>query len=291
MFLQQLVNGLMLGSTYALVAIGYSLIFGVLQLVNFATGSMYMLGAYVVLALYGLIGNFMIAAILGCIIVGLVSFAMDRLALRHLRKKNAPRLTGLIATMGVSIFLENFVMLFFGSRAKPFPNMIDFGSFQIGNAIIQWSQLIICAIAVIMMTVLSIITYKTKFGKAMRAVAQNGYAANLMGINIQNVISITFIISGFMAAVAGVLVSMYYQSIECTMGTAIGMKCFSASVLGGIGVLPGAMVGGLLLGVLETLGASYISSGYRNAIAFIILILILLFKPTGLFGKKKVTKV
>jgi branched-chain amino acid transport system permease protein len=292
MFVQQLINGLTLGSTYALVAIGYSMVFGILQLINFANGSMYMLGAYVSLMLYlAMNGQFWIAFGVSVLVVGTVGYGMDRFALRTLRKKKAPRLAGLISTMGVSIFLENFIALFFGSEAKPFPNMIDFGKFEFAGAIVHWTQVIIFLIAVVLMVLLSIIVYRTKFGKAMRATSQNTDAARLMGINVPSVISITFIISGALAAIAGVLVSMYYQSIDVTMGLSVGMKTFASAVLGGIGVLPGAMVGGLAVGVIETIGASYIDSGYRNAIAFVILILVLIFKPTGLFGKKKMTKV
>jgi branched-chain amino acid transport system permease protein len=292
MFVQQLINGLTIGSTYALVAIGYTMIFGILQLINFANGSMYMLGAYVTLMFYlSMQGQFIIAFVLALIITGAVAYMMDRFGLRHLRRKKAPKLAGLISTMGMSILLDNFIMLAFGSEAKAFPNLLDFGSFKLGETIVSWTQVIILLVALALMGLLSIITYKSKLGKAMRATSQHLDAARLMGINVSSVVSITFIISGMLATVAGVLVAMYYQSVDVNMGLTVGMKTFSSAVLGGIGVLPGAMIGGLAVGVIETIGASYISSGYRNAIPFIILIVVLIIKPSGLLGKKKITKV
>lgn len=292
MFLQQLVNGLTIGCTYALVAIGYTLVFGILRLINFANNAMYMMGAYVTLVLYlGMGGYFGLAVILSILITGAVGYLSDRFALRRLREKNAPRLAGLISTMGISTVLTNLMLLLFGSEAKPFPNYLDFGSFEIGNAVISWTQVIIFCICGVLMTVLSLFIYKTRFGKAMRATSQNVEAAYLMGIHVQGVISVTFIIAGMMAAVSGILVGTYYQSIDANMSSTMGMKTFASAVLGGIGVLPGAVVGGLLVGVIETIAASYISSGYRNAIAFAILIIVLIIKPSGLFGKQKVDKV
>ena len=292
MLLEQVLNGLTIGSTYALVAIGFSMVFGVLELVNFANGSIYMLGAYITLMVYlAMGGHFWIAVVISIVLTGVVGFCMDRVFLSHLRKQNAPKLSGLILTMGVATVIDNFILLFFGSQTKPYPNMIDFGKIQVGNTNINSSQLIILAVATVLMIILSIITYKTKFGKAMRSTAQNANAAKLMGVNVNLVISITFFIASLPAAVAGTMVGMYYQSIDINAGFTVGMKTMASAVLGGVGVLPGAMVGGLLVGVFETLGASYISSGYRDAIAFAVLIIIILIKPSGLFGKKKVNKV
>ena len=292
MLLEQILNGLTIGSTYALVAIGFTMVFGVLELVNFANGSIYMLGGYITLMVYlGLGGHFILAFILSIILTGAVGFAMDRIVLSHLRAKKAPKLTGLIATMGVSTIIDNVILLFFGSQTKPYPNMIDFGRFYIGYTAINSSQLVILAVALVLMVLLSLLTYCTKLGKAMRCTAQNADAAKLMGINVNLIIALTFFISSMLAAVAGTMVGMYYQSIDINAGFTVGMKTMASAVLGGVGVLPGAMVGGLLVGLFETLGASYISAGYRDAIAFAILILVILFKPAGLFGRKKANKV
>lgn len=292
MLLEQILNGLTIGSTYALIAIGFSMVFGVLELVNFANGSVYMLGGYITLMVYlGLGGHFFLSFIISVIATGVVGFCLDRFGLRRLRIKKAPKLTGLITTMGIATVIDNVILLFFGSQTKPYPNMIDFGKFKVGNTTISSSQLIILAVALVLMLLLSLITYKTKFGKAMRCTAQNADAAKLMGINVNLIISMTFVIASMLAAIAGTLVGMYYQSIDINMGFTVGMKTMASAVLGGVGILPGAMAGGLLVGLFETLGASYISSGYRDAIAFAILILVILIKPTGLFGRKKINKV
>lgn len=292
MFFQQLVNGITIGCTYALVAIGFTMVFGILELVNFANSSLYMMGAYITLMVYlGMGGHFLIAFVISMVLTGLIGYSVDRFGLRRLRARKAPRLAGLITTVGMSTIMDNVILLFFGSENKSFPNLLDFGSFTVGGVIISWMQIIILAIAICLMAMLSILVYKTKIGKSMRAVAQNADAARLMGINISAVISITFIISAILATIAGVLVGMYYQSIDPNIGNAIGTKTFASAVLGGVGVLPGAMVGGLLVGIIETIGASYISSGYRDVFAFVILILVLLIKPSGLFGKNKINKV
>ena len=292
MFLQYLINGLTIGSTYALVAIGYSMIFSVLELINFANGSMYMLGGYLTLMVYlTFSGNFFLAFFLSIAATGLMGFATDKLALSPLRRKNAPKMSALISTLGMGTFIDNAIMLLFGSEGKNFPNMLDFGKFYVGNVIITYTQLIILGISVALMGVLCLVVYRTKLGKAMRSTAQNVTAAKLMGIDVDLIISITFVISSAMAAIAGTLVGMYYQSVDLNMGMKIGFKTFAAAVFGGVGVLPGAMVGGLLIGMIESLGASYISSGYRDAYAFIIMILVLLFKPSGIFGKTEITKI
>lgn len=292
MFLQQLINGLTIGCTYALVAIGYSMVFGVLELVNFANGAVYMLGGYITLMLYlGMGGNFYLAFALSLVLTGAVGFCIDRFGLRRLRHQNVPKITGLITTLGISTVIENFVRIFFGSETKPYPNMIDFGKFTIGNATITWGQIIIFGCCILIMALMSLIVYRTKVGKSMLAISQNTEASQLMGINVDGVICATFVISASLAAISGTLVGMYYQSIDAAMGTSVGMKTLAAAVLGGVGNLPGAMVGGLLMGVFESLGSSYVSSGYRDAIAFAILIIVILFKPTGLFGRKQITKV
>lgn len=291
MFLQQLVNGITIGSTYALVAIGYSLVFGVLRLINFSNGSVYMLGGYISLMLYlAMGGHFSIAFILSIIITGFVGFLVDYVGLRPLRKKNAPRMAGLISTLGIATIIDNAIQIWFGTETKSFPNFMDFGKINIGNTIISWTQIIILIVSLLLMACFSLIVYKTKIGKSMRAVAQNDIAARLMGINVKAIISMTFVVSSVLACIAGTMIGAYYQTIDSMMGFSVGMKTFSAAVLGGVGSLPGAMIGGLLVGIAETIGASYISSGYRDAIAFIILILVLLIKPSGILGKQTIEK-
>lgn len=292
MFVQQLINGITIGSTYALVAIGYSMVFGVLELINFANGSVYMLGGYLTLMLYiGLSGNFWLCFAMGILLTSVVGYCLDRFGLRRLREKKVPKITGLITTLGISQIIENAVRIFFGSETKPYPNMIDFGQVTWGGVTISSSQVIILAVSILLMAVTSVLVYQTKMGKAMLAVSQSQEAAQLMGINVNTIISITFMISSALAAIAGTMVGMYYQSIDAAMGTSVGMKTLASAVLGGVGVLPGAMVGGLLMGIFESLGASYISSGYRDAISFAVLIIVILFKPSGLFGRQQVTKV
>ena len=292
MFVQQLINGITIGSTYALVAIGYSMVFGVLELINFANGNVYMLGSYITLMLYvGFIGNFGISFFLSILLTGLVGYCIDRFGLKRLRTKNVPKITGLITTLGISQIIENAVRIFFGSETKPFPNMIDFGQVTIGSVTINSSQIIILCTSLALMAAVSLLVYKTKMGKAMLAVSQSSEAAQLMGINVNGIISLTFVISSSLAAIAGTMVGMYYQNIDATMGFSVGMKTLASAVLGGVGILPGAMVGGLLMGIFETIGASYVSSGYRDAISFAILILVILIKPTGLFGRKQINKV
>jgi branched-chain amino acid transport system permease protein len=292
MLFEQLINGLTIGSTYALVAIGFTMVFGVLELVNFANGSVYMLGGYMTLMLYlGVLQNFWVSFLVSIIIGGVVGYCIDRFGLRRLRRKKAPKLAGLMTTMGIATVIDNVILLFFGSESKAYPNFIDFGRFKIGDTVIRSTQLVILGAGILLMLLLSLLTYKTKFGKAMRCTAQNINAAKLMGINVNLVISLTFMISSALATIAGTLVGMYYQSIDINMGFSVGMKTMASAVLGGVGVLPGAMVGGILVGVIETLGASYISSGYRDAIAFGILIIVIIFRPVGIWGRKKANKV
>ena len=187
--------------------------------------------------------------------------------------------------------VDNAIMVFFGTDSKAFVNFLDFGKLYVGNAVVTWTQIIILVVACILMVGLSVLTYRMKIGKAMGAIAQNQDAAKLMGIDTNKIISLTFIISGFLACVAGTMVSMYYRSIDTAMGSSIGIKIFAAAVLGGVGILPGAVIGGLLLGVVETIVSAYISTGYRDAISFTILILVLLVMPNGLLGKKSINKV
>ena len=292
MFLQQIVNGITIGSTYALVAIGFNMIFGVLELTNFANSSLYMFGAYTTFLLYSATGvTFFLSFAISIILTGLLGYCLDRFALRTLRKKHAPKLAGLITTLGMSMVIDNSIMVFFGTDSKAFENHLDVGKFYIGNAIVTWTQVIILVVACVLMTFLSVLVYRTKIGKAMGAIAQNADAAKLMGINTNKVISFTFIISGVLACIAGNMIAMNYRSIETNMGSLIGTKIFASAILGGVGSVPGAIVGGMLLGVIETMVSAYISSGYRDAISFTILIVVLLIMPNGIFGKKAINKV
>ena len=291
-FLQQLVNGITIGSTYALVAIGFTMVFGVLELVNLSNGSFYVLGAYLTLMfLVTLQWGFLPSILAAVIIAGGLGVLMDRLALSPIRKKKASKIAALISTVSIGTSITNAILVIFGTETKRFPDVFQLGKFKIGDVIITWMQVIILAVATAMMIFLSILVYRTRLGKGMRATAQNIDAAKLMGINTERIISFTFFIGTLCVALSGTLVAMYYQQLDTRMAVAVGMKSFASAVLGGIGVLPGAMLGGLLMGVIESLGASYISSGFTDAISFAVLILVLIFRPNGLLGKSTGTKV
>ncbi|MCC5910484.1 MAG: branched-chain amino acid ABC transporter permease [Clostridiaceae bacterium] len=292
MFFQQIINGITLGSIYALTAVGYTMVFGILELVNFSHGSVYMFGAFLCLTLMTALGlGFFPAFIISIVITGMLGIVIDRLALLPLRRKNAPKVASLISTIGISIFLQNLVMVMWGSETKNFPLALNLGHIQFNSFRISYLQMIILLTSLILMMGLTLLVKKTKIGKAMRATAQNMEAAKLMGINVNLIITFTFFLGAALATVAGVMVGMYYQSVDPMMGFMAGLKAFAAAVLGGIGVLPGAILGGLIIGVSETLAAGYIHSGYRDAIAFAILIAVLLIKPTGLLGQKVQKKV
>jgi branched-chain amino acid transport system permease protein len=300
MFLQQLINGLTLGSVYALIALGYTMVYGILELINFAHGEIYMLGAYlgiIFLGFFTAIGltscNLPLALILtfllSIIFCSSYGFTIEKIAYKPLR--NAPRLSPLISAIGVSIFLQNYVMLTQGATDKVFPNLFGIAGFQFMSVRMTYLQLFIILTSIVLMISLRLFVRKTRMGKAMRAVAQDKVMASLVGINIDTVISTTFIIGSGLAAVAGLMVAMYYGLVNYYIGYIAGIKAFTAAVLGGIGSIRGAMFGGILLGLVENLGASYISSEYKDAYAFIILIIILLVKPGGLFGKAELEKV
>lgn len=293
MLLQQLVNGLTLGSVYALIALGYTMVYGIIELINFAHGEIYMLGAYMGIVTFTFLTTLhltspdsgvtllwmMIVAILFC---GAYGVTIERLAYRPLR--TAPRLSPLISALGVSIFLQNFVMLAQGPRDKGFPELFIQSGIDLPGGRISAIQLFIMATSVLMMFALHLLVRRTKIGKAMRATAQDKQMASLVGIDVNQVISVTFLIGSALAAVAGVMIGMYYGLINFYIGYIAGIKAFTAAVLGGIGSIPGAMLGGILLGLIESLGAGYISSEYKDVFAFAILILVLIFRPTGLLG-------
>lgn len=300
MFLQQLINGLTLGSVYALIALGYSMVYGILELINFAHGEIYMLGAYlgiIFLAFFTAIGltaynlplSLLLTIILSIVFCSCYGFTIEKIAYKPLR--NAPRLSPLISAIGVSIFLQNYVMLTQGPTDKVFPHIFGAAGLQFMSVRMTFLQIFIILTSLILMIVLRFFIRKTRMGKAMRAVAQDKTMAALVGINIDTVISVTFIIGSGLAAVAGLMVAMYYGLVNYSIGYIAGIKAFTAAVLGGIGSIRGAMFGGILLGLIESLGGSYISGEYKDAYAFIILIIILLIKPGGLFGKAELEKV
>jgi len=295
-FLQQLINGLAWGSIYALIALGYTMVYGVLRLINFAHGDVYMIGAMtgyyaahrIALGASGF--KFGIVLALSMIACALLGALIERVAYRPLR--NAPRLSVLITAIGVSLFLEYGGQLLFGADPKFFPELIANRPFlEWRGVVINNIQFIILLVSVILMVLLQFIVMKTKIGKAMRAVSFSHTASQFVGINVGSVITVTFLIGSALAGAAGVMVSLSNPKIDPLMGIMPGLKAFVAAVLGGIGNIPGALVGGYLMGIAETFVTAYLSSTYRDALAFIILILILLVKPTGLLGKAVKEKV
>jgi len=282
--IQQLVNGLALGSVYSLIALGYTMVYGIVRLINFAHGDIFMLGAY-----YGyyLIKNFKIPFIaampLAMLLAAVSGVIIEKLAYKPLRK--APRIAALITAIGVSLLLQNVGLKVFEARPKPYPPIMDVKIWDIGGVIISNMQIVMLGTSVFLMLLLSFVVYRTKIGKAMRAVSFDKDAARLMGIDVDTIISITFALGSALAAAAGILVGFYYNRIMPTMGVMYGLKAFVAAVVGGIGYLPGAMAGGMLMGLSEVMviGAGW--STLKDAIAFAILIIILLVKPAGLFGK------
>lgn len=283
-FVQQLINGISLGSIYALIALGYTMIYGILKLINFAHGDIYMLGAYIGFVCTTMLKiPFLPSLLIAMAGAALVGILIERVAYRPLR--GAPRIAILITAIGVSFFLENAMILFASAQPRTFPAVFSATVFHVGSWIVNSQQIVILASAFVLMVTLTYIVNKTKAGKAMRAVSYDADAARLMGINIDTTISLTFALGSALAAAGGVLVGIYYNSIDPLMGMVPGIKAFVAAVLGGIGIIPGAMLGGIILGIVEALVSGFISSTFRDAAAFAILIIILLFKPQGLLGK------
>ncbi|MEI7957811.1 MAG: branched-chain amino acid ABC transporter permease [Verrucomicrobiota bacterium] len=307
-FLQQLINGLSLGSIYALIALGYTMVYGVLKFINFAHGDVYMVGAFAGYYLAPWVWKvipqgkdatvFSWSSSAGAFAVLLLSMALcaalgiliEKLVYKPLRKR--PRLTVLITAIGVSIFLENFGQYIFGADPKSFPEILPDRAIEgLGDLTVMVNQAVVLVVTLILLVVLRFIVMKTKMGTAMRALSYNPVAASLMGINNDVIISFTFGLGSALAAAAGILNAINYPSIDPLMGILPGIKAFVAAVLGGIGNLGGAVLGGIILGVLETLVVGYVSPMYRDAIAFAVLILILLFKPNGLLGRAEKEKV
>ena len=300
MFKQQLINGLTLGAVYALIALGYTMVYGILQLINFAHGEVYMLGAYlgiIVLGVltaaglpaYSLALTIFISILVPMFFCAAYGAAIERVAYRPLRQ--AVKLAPLISAVGVSIILQNFVMLTQGKEYKNLPPLLPSEGFTFLGASVSPVQIFILIASILLMVVLNLFVAKTRMGKAMRATSQDRVMAGLVGININQVISVTFMIGSALAAVAGVMVTLYYGVVHFFMGYLAGIKAFTAAVLGGIGSIPGAMLGGFMLGLIENFGASYISSVYKDAFAFLVLIITLIIRPSGLLGQKSLDKV
>jgi len=300
---QQLVNGLMLGCLYALIAVGYTMVYGILELINFAFGELFMLGAFISIAmmvdeiaLFGRVFSmpglsFFLALPIAMIVVAMLGVAIERVAYRPLRR--APRLAALISAIGMSIFLQNFAQAMFGSNQHFFPDIPIFTTadgyaktFILGGAQITYIQTSVVVVTVIALVLVNTYVQRTRVGRAMRASAQDKQTSALMGVNVNRVIAITFIIGSAMGALAGGLYGAVYHFARPDMGFIPGLKAFIAAVLGGIGNIPGAFVGGLVLGMIESLGAAYLPMGsqYKDAFAFVILIVLLSFKPSGLLG-------
>jgi branched-chain amino acid transport system permease protein len=290
-FIQQFCNGLALGVAYALVAVGYSLVFGILRLINFSHGAVYSFGAHVAFFFVGIHFGPVPAIVMAVVITGILGVVIDKAALAPLRKKKSVPIAALVTTLGISNIIQNLLVVKFGSQRKPFPEFFSLGPFSLGGIQLNSRQFVMFGVSLALLLILMLVVQKTKIGLAMRATAQNAKAASLMGINVNSIITLTFLMGGASAAIAGGMVSGYYQVVYPGMGFMIGLKAFAASVLGGIGSLPGALVGGLIVGVIESIAALYIGSNYRDAMAFIILIVVLIFRPAGLFGKNEVIKV
>lgn len=291
MFWQQLINGIALGSTYALIALGYTMVYGIIQLINFAHGEIYMVGAFAALVLVTVFKmSIFLAMVLAMVVCLLLGVIIEFVAYRPLRRSS--RLSALISAIAVSTFLSTLVLLIFGADAKGFPDdVFPVVQMRIGAAEVSSLQLLIIGVSALLMLGLEFIVHHTKIGKAMRATSQDYTTAALMGVNVNLVISFTFALGSALAAAGGVLVGIYFNAVSFNMGLMAGLKAFAAAVLGGIGSIPGAMLGGVVLGVVEVLGVAAGYSSYKDAIAFAILVAVLMIKPTGLLGQKIQKKV
>lgn len=293
-FFEYLINGLSSGSIYALVALGYTMVYGIIKLINFAHGDFIMVGCFVALGatniLLGLGIPPVFSVLITMVLTGLLGFLTEKFAYKPLRKSK--RITALITAIAVSFLLENLFALAFSSRDKESPEIIpDLGSFTLGDLTIQWKLILMIVLLIISTTVLTLFVNKTRPGKAMKAVSENPDAAVLMGINVDKTISTTFIIGAMLAGLASVMYCIYYQGFNNMLGSTLGIKAFVAAVLGGIGLIPGAVLGGLIIGVIEHLCIPYIGSAWVDVITFSILIFILLVKPSGILGKNRREKV
>ncbi len=288
--MEQLINGLRTGSIYALIAIGYTMVYGIAKMINFAHGDVIMVGAY---ALYVCIGVYKLpvlpSVIITCIFCSVLGVVLEKVAYKPLR--NAPPLAVLITAIGMSYLLQSASLLIFGATPIPFSSIINVKSIVVGGITISGITIVTLIVTIIAMIILTLFINKTKAGASMRAVSEDRGAAELVGINVNKTISMTFAIGSFLAAIAGILFICQYESLKPTLGALPGIKAFVAAVLGGIGSIPGAMVGGVILGIIESLSKAYISTQLSDAIVFGVLVVVLLVKPTGLLGKIKKEKV
>ncbi len=298
-FLEQLVNGLTVGAVYSLVALGYTMVYGVMRLINFAHGDFFMLGSYLgytmlvtVLAQSNLPlwAMLCVATLVSVVAIACLGVFVERMAYRPLRKSS--RLTAVVSAIGVSIFLQNAAMLIWGARYQAYPPWsVPEVSWTLGGVNVSLMQLLIMGISLVLMVSLYMFVQRTTVGAAIRATAIDHDTARLMGIDVDQIIRIIFVIGPGLGAIAGVLLGLYYRQIHFTVGWSYGLKAFTAAILGGIGNIPGAMVGGMLLGILEMLGAGYISAAWKDVFVFLILILLLIFRPTGILGERVAEKV
>jgi branched-chain amino acid transport system permease protein len=298
-FFQQLTNGLAVGGIYALIALGYTMVYGVLKLINFAHGDLFTMGAYLgftLLAALNLAGRFgpapgvviLLLMVMG--FIALVGALLERVAYRPLRQ--APRLSAVVSALGASIFLQNAVMLIYGARSQVYPqNILPMVGVNVFGVYIPLVRILIVGLSLVMMAGLYLFIQETRIGTAIRAAAIDQGAARLMGIDVDRVILLVFLLGPALGGTAGVMVGLLYGQVNFTMGWVYGLKAFTAAILGGIGNIPGAMVGGILLGVIDAMGAAYISIAWKDAIAFCVLILILIARPTGLLGERVAEKV
>ncbi|WP_243544333.1 branched-chain amino acid ABC transporter permease [Pseudodesulfovibrio tunisiensis] len=290
-FLQQLINGITLGGVYALIALGYTMVYGIIQLINFAHGEFFAAGGYMGVIFitwlaaqgvhpYVCMGLGLVLAMIYC---ALLAMAVEKLAYKPLRR--ASRLSVLLSALGMSIFLQNGLMLTQGVYDRPYPSELTQGGFEFGMITISYMQIVIVALTALLLVGLNLLVFRTRIGKAMRATAQDKTMSALVGINASRIISLTFAIGAGLAAAAGIMVGFYYGSVNYTMGFVPGIKAFAAAVLGGIGNITGAMIGGVIIGMVEIFAAGYLSSEYKDVFAFIILIAVLYFRPTGIMGE------
>lgn len=288
---QQIFNGVTIGMSYALIAVGYSLVFGILRLVNFSHGAVYAFGANIILYLISLNFGIVPAILAGMLFTGILGILIDKSSLEPLRKRDAAPIASLITTIGVSNIITNLLIVFQGSQRRPFPSLFPPRTIDLLGISVQYAQLGMFVVSMILMLLLVFLVKKTRIGLAMRASEQNIRAAHLMGVNVNFIISFTFFLGGVSAAIAGALVSSYYNMAYPNMGYMAGLKAFAAAVLGGIGSLPGSIIGGLFVGVSESVAATYLGSEFRDSMAFIILIIVLIIRPNGLLGRKNIKKV
>ncbi|QIA26578.1 branched-chain amino acid ABC transporter permease [Thermaerobacter sp. PB12/4term] len=299
MLVQQVVNGLTVGSIYALVALGYTMVFGVLKMINFAHGDLFALGAYLGLTflIWGALGQgtgglvgVLLAGLLAALSVGLAGVLVERVAYRPLR--GAGRLPAVVSALGMSVFIQNGIMLIWGAFPVAFPHdMLPEASWSVGGVTVSLMRLVILGGSLLLMLALYLFVQYTRLGAAMRAIAVDHETARLMGIDVNRLIQLVFLLGAALGGLAGVMVGLYYGQLNFTMGWLYGLKAFTAAILGGIGNIPGAMVGGLVLGLAETLAAGYVAGEWKDAVAFFILILILLVRPTGLLGERVAEKI